>query len=57
MIVLEYVACVCHILACITGSEEIAAVANLIQLIADVVCKCGPVAHLLRQELEAVPNL
>ena len=28
MIALEYIACVCHIIACITGSEEIRQIAN-----------------------------
>lgn len=33
----QYIACVCHIIACITGNDDIAALANLIDCIADLV--------------------
>ena len=48
---LEYIACICHIVACITGSEEIRQLANLIQCIADIVwctvCGCMQVGVVL----------
>lgn len=31
----QYLACVCHIVACVTGSDELSALANLIDCIAD----------------------
>jgi hypothetical protein len=37
MIALQYLACVCHIVACIVGSDELAALANLIDCLADIV--------------------
>ena len=51
MIALEYIACIFHIIACITGSEEIRQIANCIQLIADLVwcsvCACMQVGELV----------
>jgi hypothetical protein len=37
MIALQYLSCICDIVACITGSEDIAALASIIDLIADLV--------------------
>ncbi len=44
MIALEFIACICHIVACIVGSDELRALAHLVQCIADLVwcsvCAC-----------------
>eukprot|EP00798_Chlamydomonas_sp_ICE-L_P023030 gene23030-30224_t len=49
MIALEYLACICHIVACITGSGEIQQAAQIIQCIADIVwcsvCGCMQTQH------------
>jgi len=49
MIVLEYLACIFHIIACITGSDEIRMAANILQIISDVVwctvCACMQTQH------------
>jgi hypothetical protein len=49
MIVLEYIACVLHIVACIVGSEELRQAAQIVQIIADVmwctVCACMQTQH------------
>lgn len=49
MIVLEYVACICHLVACITGNNEIRMAADIIRLIADLVwcsvCACMQTQH------------
>jgi hypothetical protein len=37
MIALQYLACVCHIVACIVGSDELNQLANLIDCLADIV--------------------
>jgi hypothetical protein len=42
-ITLQYLACVCDIAACISGSSEIAELANLIDCLADITwCTCAP---------------
>ncbi|GAX84725.1 hypothetical protein CEUSTIGMA_g12147.t1 [Chlamydomonas eustigma] len=54
MIVLEYIACVCHIIACITGNRDIQSLAQLIQLIADLVwcsvCACMQTQHRIEMD-------
>ncbi|KAG1678288.1 hypothetical protein FOA52_013909 [Chlamydomonas sp. UWO 241] len=49
MIVLEYIACVLHIVACIIGSEELRQAAQIVQIIADImwctVCACMQTQH------------
>eukprot|EP01023_Acetabularia_acetabulum_P053107 TRINITY_DN591_c0_g1_i13.p2 TRINITY_DN591_c0_g1~~TRINITY_DN591_c0_g1_i13.p2 ORF type:complete len:276 (-),score=44.95 TRINITY_DN591_c0_g1_i13:1519-2280(-) len=49
MICLQQLACICHILACITGSGEIDSLADTIQCIADLfyctVCACMQTQH------------
>lgn len=37
MIALQYIACICHIAACVTGSGEMAQLASLVDCIADIV--------------------
>eukprot|EP00195_Chlamydomonas_chlamydogama_P008863 CAMPEP_0202900824 /NCGR_PEP_ID=MMETSP1392-20130828/12054_1 /ASSEMBLY_ACC=CAM_ASM_000868 /TAXON_ID=225041 /ORGANISM="Chlamydomonas chlamydogama, Strain SAG 11-48b" /LENGTH=295 /DNA_ID=CAMNT_0049587273 /DNA_START=146 /DNA_END=1033 /DNA_ORIENTATION=- len=54
MIVLQYVACICHIVACITGNEDIIMAARIIDLIADIVwctvCACMQTQHKIELE-------
>jgi hypothetical protein len=37
MIALQYLACVCQIVACVLGSDELASLAQLIDCLADIV--------------------
>lgn len=49
MIALQYLACILHIAACITGSDELASIANIVDCLADIawctVCACMQTQH------------
>lgn len=62
MIVLEYVACICHIAACLSGNDILHDLANITQLIADLVwcsvCACMQTQHKIELEFrDSTPGL